>query len=138
MQVIGLHIGGSFAEASVWAQGEKEPRSRALFYLPRHNLKRALPKFLKAQPESNFDAAFVTSRHLERLFDFRLGGSAAQIVTAGVEHWPFLNAAPLKTGWIQPQRSHPISSLELTFAIDERVEADGRVSQPLDVETLAP
>ena len=93
MQVIGLNIGGSSAEVSVWAPQEKKARARALLYLPRHPLKTALPKFLKTLPDQDFSAAFVTSRQLERLFDFRLGGSTAQLVTAGFERWPFVNAA---------------------------------------------
>lgn len=138
MQVIGLHIGGSFAEVSVWTPQEKKARARALFYLPRHSLRAALPKFLKTLPDQTFSGAFATSRHLERLFDFRLGGSTAQLVTAGFERWPFLNAAGARTGYVQPSRSHPISSAELTFGIDERIGGDGKVLLPLDPATLAP
>lgn len=138
MQVIGLHIGGSFAEASVWAPNEKKARARALFYLPRHSLKSALPRFLKTLPDPNFSSAFATSRHLERLFDFRLGGSTAQLVTAGFERWPFLNAAAARSGFVNPTRSHPISSLELTFGIDERVGADGAIVKPLDPAAFEP
>ncbi len=138
MQVIGLHIGGSFAEASVWAKGEAVPRAKSVFYLPRHPLKNALPSFLKTLPDPTFAGAFVTSRYLERLFDYRLGGSTAQIVTAGFERWSFLNAAPAKVGWIQPTRSNPISSLEHSLPVAERIDATGAVLVPLTMESLVP
>lgn len=138
MQAIGIHVGASFAEISVWARGEKKSRAKALFYLPRQNLKSHLPKFLKTLPEPQFDAAFVTTRYLERLFDFRLGGSTAQLVTSGFEKWPFLAAGAQRKGWVRPAKSLPISSADLSFAVDERVEADGRVSRPLDLTTLVP
>lgn len=138
MQAIGIHVGASFAEISVWAHGEKKSRAKGLLYLPRQNLKTHLPKFLKTLPEPNFEAAFVTTRYFERLFDFRLGGSTAQLVTSGFEKWPFLAAAPAKRGWVRPAKSLPISSGELSFAVDERVAADGRVERALDPATLAP
>ncbi|MBX3033098.1 MAG: hypothetical protein KF865_04170 [Bdellovibrionaceae bacterium] len=144
MQVIGLHIGSSFAEVSVWkANGTKASPSRtasAVFYLPRQNLKSALPKFFAGflkPAEDRIDAAFITTRFLERLCDYRLGGSTAQLMTAGLESWPFLNGAPSRAGWMQPQKSLPIASQELSFAINERLSAEGEVLKPLDPRELA-
>lgn len=137
MQVIGLHIGTSFAEASVW-EGSKKSLAADRFYMPRTNLRTALPRFFQQHPELAPQTAFISSRFLERLFDFRLGGSTAQFVTAGFERWSFLNSAPAQASWLVPRKSQPISSPDLSFSIDERVEASGEVSRPLDPASLQP
>lgn len=140
MQVIGMHIGSSFAEVCIWNSKSKEmpPEkiARTLFYLPRQNLKTHLPTFLEPYASEGFAAAFVSSRYLQRLCDFRLGGGIAQVVTAGFEDWLSISNACLKTGWNQVAPAPSIQSTELTFGLTERMGADGQPVTAPDLSAL--
>lgn len=140
MQVIGMHIGSSFAEICFLQsnnKGQLVPMNEPTYlYLPRQSLRTQLPKLLQAHPSFKPEKAFITSQFLERLFDFRLGGSTAQLVTAGCETWPFLGASAVSRGWIDPVKSQPIASGELSFAVEERILPSGEVRTPLDLKQL--
>ncbi|MBX3039241.1 MAG: hypothetical protein KF789_00870 [Bdellovibrionaceae bacterium] len=139
MQVIGIHIGSSFAEVCLMRENSKGQLTQAgepvYLYLPRQTLKSSLPKVLS---DFKADAAFVTTQFLERLFDFRLGGSTAQVVTSGCENWPFLGSSASQRGWIHPTKTQPIAARELSFPVDERIDSAGRVITPLDETSLHP
>lgn len=136
MQVIGMHIGASFAEVCIWDSKSKRTKARKLFYLPRQNLRTHLPPFLEAHAEPGFEAAYITSRYLQRLCEFRLGGGIAHVTTAGFEDWAALSNHGLKSPRAQGPTPLPITATELSFGLNERIEADGRITKKLDPAEL--
>lgn len=138
MQVIGMHVGSSFAEVCVMRENEKGQlvlhEGPFHLYLPRQPLKSHLPRLLDG---ARADAAFSTCQFLERLFDFRLGGSTAQVVTSGCEAWPFLGTYAAQRGWIHPTKTQPIAARELSFPIAERIDANGQVLEALQEDALS-
>ncbi|HRO68253.1 MAG TPA: hydantoinase/oxoprolinase N-terminal domain-containing protein [Pseudobdellovibrionaceae bacterium] len=137
MQVIGMHIGSSFAEVCLMRENSKGQLTQAsepvYLYLPRQTLKSSLPKVLA---DARIDAAFVTTQFLERLFDFRLGGSTAQVVTSGCENWPFLGSSAAQRGWLHPSKTQPIAARELSFPVEERIDSAGNVVTPMNEASL--
>ncbi len=132
MQVIGMQIGASFSEV---CKSEKLdmvlPSSR--FYLPRTPVRQILSKIL---PPSSLDQILVSSRYFERLFEFRLGGSTAQVVTEGFQNWPSLSATTSRSQK-SGKRPPPLSSNELCFGMSERIDSQGQVVTPLRHEDIA-
>lgn len=140
-QVIGIHLGASFAEAcaldeSVSLKKGAKPLATARWYLPRQPLRTALPKWI-AENGLKPDALFITTRSLERIYDFRMGGTTAQLVTRGMERWPFLSGTPANPpSFFRPVAPLALSSADLSFGIDERVTADGLIEKPLSLESV--
>lgn len=133
-QVIGIHLGASFAEACAFDGHSISARTQ--WYLPRQPLRTTLPKWLE-ENSLKPEALFISTRSLERIFDFRMGGTTAQIVTRGLERWPFLNGTGAG-GFFRAQAPLAICSSDLCFGVDERVSAEGRVEKPLSLESLGP
>lgn len=138
-QAIGLHIEPYFAEVSVRNVGAALGSSdevRTTFYLPRQKISPCLTRFL-AEMASRPAVIGVSCRYLERLAGFRLGGSTAQVVTAGFEHWSFFNPGVLeRNGRPGPPRP-ALSSSDLSFGVRERISADGSVLEPLEIGELS-
>lgn len=134
----GISIGPSFVEITL-AEMDKTISSTIQsqrFYLPQEPLAQALKKFF-----SNLDIKpqkfFIASRYLEKIFDTKLGGSVAQVVTHGFEDWPLLRQ-PLKSNRYkaQPSRQEALASQELIFGLNERMDNNGKVLKALDIADL--
>lgn len=130
----GISIGPSFVEISLIESTQKINSQR--FYLPQEPLAQALKKFF-----SNLDIKpqkfFIASRYLEKIFDTKLGGSVAQVVTHGFENWPLLRQ-PVKSSYFkaQPFRQEALASQELIFGLNERIDNKGQVLKSLETEDL--
>jgi N-methylhydantoinase A len=138
---VGLSLGPSFAELCVTSSRSSNSfpfRHRA--YLPKENLTACFQKlreFLVSENGAKTDKLVVSCRYLEKIFETKLGGSVAQLVTAGFESWPVLRQPiqPLHFS-SHPLRVEPLSSQEHIFGIAERIDADGQISKPLDMASL--
>jgi N-methylhydantoinase A len=132
--LLALHIGISFAEAALWQ--DKNLLATRRFYLPSEPIATHLGKFLqehKACP----DRVIVASRYLEKVLDSRLGGTVAQIVTAGFETWPVLRQPVLTEQFtLQPYRQAPLASQELIFGVSARMDSQGAELSPVDTAEL--
>ncbi|MNJ98449.1 hypothetical protein D3C87_162150 [compost metagenome] len=130
--VLGVSVGESFAEFSLVQNPATFSNMKVLAqkrsYLPREGLKNSLQQFLTTHKDTPPEALFLSLRFLEKLLDFRLGGSVAQVVTEGFENW-----AQLRSNSTDLQ---PLSSPELVFSIRERMSAQGKVINALPVEDL--
>jgi N-methylhydantoinase A len=132
--LIGLHIGISFAEAALW-QDQKLIATRR-FYLPSEPIATHFGKFL-LEHQARPDRVIVASRYLEKVLDSRLGGTVAQIVTAGFETWPILRQPVLTEQFtLQPYRQAPLASQDLIFGISARINCHGQELAPVRTEEL--
>lgn len=104
--ILSLFIGETYVEAGFFDYNYiKEPKSKKnkqsstassstsalvmqLYYIPHQSLKSIFTQIRKLITEKNFDLkeTYVVSRYLERLQNFRLGGSVAQLIPAGFEN----------------------------------------------------
>ncbi len=133
---LGISVDESFAEFSLIDATRPSllPQNLAQhrIYFSRESLKSALPAFLATHRALKPQKVFVSLRFLEKILEYRLGGSVAQLVTEGFENW------------LQIRSHHPsqqsLSNPEMIFPVKERTSADGEVLQELsldDLETLA-
>lgn len=125
---LGLYIGESFAEAHL-SQNHKSI-SFHRWYLGKTGLKSGLQKILQESGIQKIDKAYVASRFLEKIFNYRLGGSVATVTTKGFENWPAIRQ-PLT------HKVGPLSSTELFFTLDERCDSRGRLEKEPQDEELA-
>lgn len=126
---LGISIDESFAEFSLVKNTTPyEVLANKRVYIPRDSLKTSLPAFLTEFAEHKPSLAFVSMRFLEKILDYKLGNSVAQLVSAGFENW------------MQIRSSHPnlqnLSNPELIFSVQERVLADGRILEEPSDESL--
>lgn len=130
--VLGVSVGESFAEFSLVQNPASFSTMKVLAqkrsYIPREGLKNSLQQFLIQNKETTPEAAFFGLRFLEKLLDYRLGGSVAQLVTEGFENWAQLRS--------ESSDLQPLSSPELIFSIQERISVRGEVVKPLALEQL--
>jgi hypothetical protein len=98
--ILSLFIGETYVEVGFFdynyitdAKSKKNKQlSKALFtqlyYLPHQSLKSIFAQVKKIIAEKNFELneTYIVSRYLERLQNFRLGGSVAQLISAGFEN----------------------------------------------------
>lgn len=128
-----LQVGLSFAEVGLFEQNKLKVHRR--FYLPQEPLGTALKKFWQEHglPQS----LKVSSRFLEKILDAKLGGTVAQVVTAGFETWAILRQPVLPNRFdIKPYRQEPLASQELIFGLSERVDCNGHVLKSVDINEL--
>ncbi len=128
---LGISIDESFAEFSIvqktsLTDGDLVASHRV--YLSRESVKTALPTFLAQNSEHKIQAAYVGMRFLEKMLDYKLGGSVAQLVTAGLENWLHLRSSHSQMNFI--------TNPELIFAVNERTTANGQVQLELSIEEL--
>jgi hypothetical protein len=113
---LGLFIGESFAEVC-WLHGTSFKHQR--WYLPRQSLKSFLQKWLNENGIQKLDQIFVSQRHLEKIFQYRLGGSVAQIYHPADQFFlPFLQRHS-KGSYLKIAKPPELSSQEMCFCFDE-------------------
>ena len=128
-----LQVGLSFADIALYRGSDKVASRR--FYLPQEPLGNSLKKFWQefGEPQS----LLISSRFMERIFDAKLGGTVAQIVTAGFETWPLLRQPVLPEHLtLKPFRREPLASQELIFGLSERVDHTGKILSPVNPTEL--
>lgn len=130
--VLGVSVGESFAEFSLLQDPTSFSNTSVLAqkrsYLPREGLKNSLQSFLALYPDQKPMEAIFSLRFLEKILDYRLGGSVAQLVTNGFENWIRLRS--------QNTSLPPLSSADLLFPVKERMNAQGQVEQALETSEL--
>lgn len=128
-----LQVGLSFADVGLFEEGNLKAHQR--FYLPKEPLGSSLKKiWAEFGPPSQVN---VASRFLEKILEAKLGGTVAQVVTAGFETWPILRQPVLPDRFdIHPYRQEPLASQDLIFGVSERLDSEGRVHRPVDVAEL--
>ncbi|MFZ4404783.1 MAG: hydantoinase/oxoprolinase N-terminal domain-containing protein [Pseudobdellovibrionaceae bacterium] len=105
------------------------PKAFKRIFLQKEPLKTALPEFLKSQGVDNLQQVQVAGNYFLRPLHLRLGGSVAQIVTAGWENWmEFEDSNP----------TYKVSNPDLVFALEERISWDGHIHQPFNPISLEP
>jgi N-methylhydantoinase A len=140
---VGLSLGPSFAELCVTStRGSSSFFFRKRAYLPKENLATCFQKlrdFMSSQPDGKIEKLVVSCRYLEKIFETKLGGSVAQVVTAGFENWPALRQ-PINPQYFSshPLRVEPLASQEHIFGIPERIDANGNVLKALTTSALEP
>lgn len=128
-----LQVGLSFAEIGLFENHALKARKR--FYLPQEPLGNSLKKFWLEH--GNPTELTVSSRYLEKILDSKLGGTVAQVVTAGFETWPILRQPILPASFdLKPFRQEALASKDLVFGIDERISSDGKVLKALQLSDL--
>lgn len=153
-RIIALSIGESFAEISLYCQKKRQTIHFERWYLPKEPLKSSLKAFFEKWGKDNnsqISNVFISSRFLEKILSFRLGGSVAQLITNGFENWPYLRQPSKKynlknlAGLIfnktdensnTQMRNSFYASEELIFGIKERINSKGEVETPLNLEEL--
>jgi N-methylhydantoinase A len=130
--VLGISVDESFAEFNllkVGKAGATKSLSQQRNFLPRESLKNSLRKFLERNSETPVDRVYISLRFLEKILDYRLGGSVAQLVTEGFEHWMQIRSAD--------PSAKSLSNPDLIFSVKERVCANGEILQEIQEEDLA-
>ncbi len=148
---VGLSLGPSFAELCVTSSKEttagskKSPLFQSRAYLPKENLSACFQKLKdhfsaggsgesKAEP---IEKITVSCRYLEKIFETKLGGSVAQVLTSGFETWPVLRQPVNPDHFVtHPLRAEPLASQEHIFGITERINAKGEVLKAVDPQSL--
>ena len=129
LNILGLSIGESFAEICVVnAAKNNEVLLQRRTYMPKENLKNFLTQFATENSQLKIDRAFVGFPFLEKILNYRLGGSVAQIVTDGFENWMQLRGPSIHQA--------PLASPELVFSVSARLQADGTELKPLLLDEL--
>jgi hypothetical protein len=129
-----LQVGLSFADLALFEK--KTLKASRRFYLPQEPLGTALKKFWAEHGTPR--KLHVCSRYLEKILDAKLGGTVAQVVTSGFETWPILRQPVLPNNRfdLKPYRQEPLASQELIFGLSERLNHEGQVIKPLDINEL--
>lgn len=86
---IALYLGESYASLGAFDPAQKEIFEKSVF-LPQVSLKNLLTQTKQKLSENNFAEKnpqfFIVAKYLDRLKNFRLGGSVAQVVAEGFEN----------------------------------------------------
>jgi hypothetical protein len=138
---LGMHLTPSFAECCLVVDQKNTPQIKAFarYYTPMKSPGLALKDFLEKNqvPVDSIEKLTIASSFLEKILNSKIGGTVAQITTAGFEHWPRLRQN-LQSQYLEaaPQRTDPLAIQDLLFPIHERIGFDGRIITPLDPEEL--
>lgn len=97
--VIALYLGESYASLGAFDSAQKEIVEKTVF-LPQVSLKNLLTqtkqKLSEAGYEGTIPSFFLVTKYLDRLRNFRLGGSVAQVVAEGFENsYSLMNTSSL-------------------------------------------
>ncbi len=141
--VVGLQIGHSFFEIIARLQSEtKKTKSPPFiffqrFYLSQTNLETGLKKsfqiLAELHPQIAVSELRASSYLFEKIFETRLGGSVAQLVTEGFQDWLRLRQ-PVQQSYYDTMASRfeALGSQENIYPIKERISAGGKVLEALD------
>jgi len=123
---LGLFIGESFAEVC-WMQNPGFKHQR--WYLPRQSLKSFLSKWL---PENNIEKVeyvYVSQRHLEKIFQYRLGGSVAQIYHPADQYFLSFLQRHSQGSFLKISKPPDLSSQEMVFTFDDKKSVSDLIEQ---------
>lgn len=129
---LGVYVGESFAEVCGIHPSSKQVLFFERSYLPRQNLKNLLQKTISEKKLEKIDQVFVAHRYLEKLFSYRMGGSVAQLVTAGFEKLLAFDEKSNSAFKLWPQKPPNLSSPELIFSVHTKIGAQGQILEALD------
>lgn len=139
---VGLFFGESFYEVIFTERPSNVVLFSNAFFNLKDPFKTKFPKLFQAisaesQSEIKINSVYVGYRYLERIFKFKLGGSVAQVVTKGFEHW--LSAHQFnKVETLFSLKSAPdLSSTEMIFSVDEKINPLGGVEKELTTESIS-
>ncbi len=133
---LGVFIGESFAELTLTDTKTKEKIDFQRWYLPRASLKTFLTKYLAKKEIIKIDKVFVAHRYLEKLFNLRIGGSVAQLVTVGFENVLNFESPSNSDLPLWPQKAPSVSSSDLVFSVNEKVDSAGNLQKEIDATEL--
>lgn len=140
---IGFALGPSFSEI-VATDDQLQLLSEARFYHsfdpPNLALKKVIQQLTddKILTEKNpIKSIVITNSLLDKIMDTKLGGSVAQVVTSGFEHWALIRQPSKQKQYdLSPTRAEALASKELIFGLSERITQDGKVLQSIKNEEL--
>lgn len=133
---LGLYISKSFAEISALTPQLEEVAFKR-WYTPRMNIHLGIREFLETllndENEESYEVnkIYIASQYLEKLFEFKLGGSVAQLVTRGFEQWPYLKQTSISNAWKNYDRAPTLSIKNHWIPVSERVSSDGHLEREL-------
>ena len=133
---LGVFIGESFAELTLADTITKEKIDFQRWYLPRTSLKAFLTKYIAEKEIKKIDQVFVAHRYLEKLFNLRIGGSVAQLVTVGFENVLNFESPSNSDLPLWPQKAPSVSSSDLVFSVNEKVDSEGNLQKEIDSTEL--
>lgn len=136
-----ISVGPSFAELGLWSEKSSRPalsHSKTV-YLPNQSLAAGLKDLLESAsvPKDGQLKVLISSHHLTKILDSRLGGSVAQLITKGFETWHWVRQKPQQEyfDWL-PSRSSPLATKDLIFGINERINHAGLLQTPVNESEL--
>ncbi len=133
---IGLFYGESFYDISLVLQEDKKLVYHDRFYSARFSLKSQISKIMNHFPEISINKVTISSRFVEKIFGFKLGGTVAQIVTQGFDKWLALHQKNHFENSFKIEIAPDLSADDMIFTIDEKVNSDGLVEKALQENEL--
>ncbi|OYZ17601.1 MAG: hypothetical protein B7Y39_15000 [Bdellovibrio sp. 28-41-41] len=133
---VGIFFGESFYEVILTERHSDSIVFSGSFFNLKESYKTKLPKLLLSFENIKIENVYVSYRYLERIFKFKLGGSVAQIVTKDYEGWLSLHQQNKKESFFTLKAPPDLSSLDMVFSINEKINSDGSVQTPLSAEEL--
>lgn len=134
---VGLFFGESFYEVIFLERPSDTILLSGSFFNLKDPFKSKLPKLIQNLGEIKIESVFVSYRYLERIFKYKLGGSVAQIVTKGFENWLNLHQHNKSESLFSLKAPPDLSSLDMIFPIDEKINSAGVIEKPLSASSLA-
>tara|TARA_B110001454_G_scaffold171291_1_gene162030 strand:+ start:61850 stop:63217 length:1368 start_codon:yes stop_codon:yes gene_type:complete len=133
---VGIFFGESFYEVILTERPSDSILFSGSFFNLKDPFKTKLPKLFQSFENIKVENVYVSYRYLERIFKFKLGGSVAQIVTKGYEGWLGLHQQNKKETFFTLKAPPDLSSLEMVFSINEKINSDGTIQTALSIEEL--
>jgi hypothetical protein len=133
---VGIFFGESFYEVILTERPSDSILFSGSFFNLKEHYKTKLPKLLQSFENIKIENVYVSYRYLERIFKFKLGGSVAQLVTKDYEGWLGLHQQNKKETFFTLKAPPDLSSLDMVFSINEKINCDGSIQTPLSAEEL--
>lgn len=135
---LALHLSESFGE--LVAKSTESPNAKTIkkrWYWPSNKPSSIVKEILQQFEGVTEVKFFIALRFFEKVFDRRLSGNVAQVVTSGFENWLYLRQ-PLEGPAFSPssQRRAPLANAELVFALSERISSEGDIIRPIELPEL--
>jgi len=133
---VGLFFGESFYEVILTERPSDSIVFSGSFFNLKDPYKTKLPKIFQTLDSIKVENVYVSYRYLERIFKFKLGGSVAQIVTKGYEGWLGFHQHNKRETLFSLKAPPDLSSLDMTFSLNEKIAYDGSIQTPLALDEL--